>query len=192
MIALVCVDGTWMHPIKEPGRYDQVMGGSHTHRVFNLWPTDDKYKQYLRGPLLQGLDCREIAENAAQSARQKIALPGVTGLFMVGHSRGCACIIEAARILEPEGVTINFMGFFDAVDMSTSVDGSVVPANVGIVQHARRNPEGRSRPFWGNCGTRMAAPIPMYNQKFFFCTHGAVGGVPYDEKSVDVNGYIWE
>jgi len=191
MIALVCVDGTWMYPTMNPDEYDRVMGGGHVRRVYERWPTDSQYKEYIRGPVVQGTDCGDIAVRAAASARAKAALPGVTGIFMVGHSRGCACIIEAARMLEPEGIFINYMGFFDGVDMSTTVDGTVVPGNVGIVQHARRDPAGRSRPFWGNCGTIVASASTKYTQSFFYCTHGAVGGVPYPASS-EVAGYIWE
>lgn len=186
MVALVCVDGTG--PL-DPGEYDQVYSVSHTSDVFNLWP--DKTRSYFRGPGIAGFATRQIAIKAYQSAKEMMALDEVTGLVMVGHSRGCAAIIEAARLLEQDQIEVDFMAFFDAVDMSTAVNAAVVPANVARVRHARRDPGTRSRPWWGNCGTRVAG-LTFYSQEFFWGTHGAIGGVPHTEKDLTDQGYILE
>jgi hypothetical protein len=192
MIAIVCVDGTSMSIQMDPVQYDQVMRESHTRRVYYQWPFGTTCGEYFRGPTLDGFTVRRIAEQAAASAIKRRRMPGVTALFMFGHSRGCAAIIEAAKILQEENVSVEFVGFFDGVDKSTAVDATVVPENVFCVRHARRDPEGRSRPFWGNCGTRMAAAFPMYHEEFFYCTHGAVGGTPYPAEYQNREGFIHE
>jgi hypothetical protein len=190
MIALVCVDGTAMSLEMDPDEYDKVMRGSHTRMVYLQWP--NSHQAYFRGPTVDGFKTREIAEKAAESARKLRGSPGVTRLFMFGHSRGGAAVIHAARLLQEQNILIEFMGLFDAVQMTTTVDAAVVPANVLMVRHARRNPSTRSRPGWGNCGTRTAAVLPNYAERFFFCTHGAVGGTPYPREYEDHRGFIHE
>jgi LysM domain len=190
MIGLVCVDGTAMSLEMDPDEYDKVMRDSHTRKVYWQWP--NSHREYFRGPTVDGFKTRGIAEKAAESAKKLRGLPGITQLFMFGHSRGGAAIIHAARILQEQNIIIEFMGLFDAVQMTTTVDAAVVPANVLRVRHARRDPTTRSRPGWGNCGTRTAAANFTYDERFFFCTHGAVGGTPYPRKYEDHQGFILE
>jgi nucleoid-associated protein YgaU len=165
-------------------------GDGHTRKLCLQWP--NRHREYFRGPTVDGFKTRQIAEKAAESARKLRGLQGVTGLFMFGHSRGGAAIIHAAGILQEQNILIEFMGLFDAVQMTNTVDAAVVPANVLRVRHARRDPISRSRPGWGNCGTRTAAVIPIYDERFFVCTHGAVGGTPYPKEYEDHQGFIHE
>lgn len=191
MIALVCVDGTGPQVRIDPVEYDKIYSTSNTSDIFKSWPND--YKAYFRGPGILGFETRRIAADAYAKAKALRTSPGVDALFMVGHSRGCAALVEAARMLENDNITVEFMAFFDAVDMSTSVNATVVPANVKEVIHARRDPSGRSRSSWGNCGTRMANGMTFsYKEEFFYGTHGGIGGVPHTTADETPDGYIYE
>lgn len=78
---------------------------------------------------------------------------------------------------------------FDAVDRSTIGDTDIIPDNVNFAFHARRNELAGSREMFGNCG-KIAAPGVKYEEEFFYCTHGGVGGTPWDEAKP--SGYIHE
>lgn len=110
---------------------------------------------------------------------------GDTTVFLGGYSRGAATVVHVAALLEREGITVDAMFLFDAVDRSPWIgdslpDGNVdvVPANVLRTYHARRDPHGESRMSFDSTATRAARPH-SYEQEFFMTTHGGMGGVPF-------------
>src|SRR6266487_5699463 len=83
------------------------------------------------------------------------------------------------------------MGLYDAVDRAIIIKTDVIPDNVKIVAHARRDPAAGSRdgnPFgdwpggakdviaFGNTGTSGGQ---LYFELFIFGTHAAMGGDPW-------------
>jgi hypothetical protein len=111
-------------------------------------------------------------------------------LFMVGHSRGAAIIINAARLLLRHGIAVDAMFLFDAVARNPDLDAAAIPCNVRHCYHAMRDPAGGSRGSFGNCGTTAEPgvdfqPRPM---RYFFTTHGAMGGTPWGHNLEHMSG----
>ncbi len=77
-----------------------------------------------------------------------------------------------------DGVPIQFLGLYDAVDMTTSLgDTSVVPKNVHFCYHALRSSELGSRRLWGNTAMSVESEASTVLMKSEFrATHGSVGG----------------
>lgn len=99
--------------------------------------------RYYRGPVLNGSDTFEIAESAYRDIKTDPAL-NRQPLFLAGHSRGGAAVIRVAQWLKADGIPVEAMFLYDAVDrtvLDPLVDVQVVPANVKRVYHARRSKE---------------------------------------------------
>ncbi|MEZ5582820.1 MAG: hypothetical protein R3F37_08670 [Candidatus Competibacteraceae bacterium] len=87
------------------------------------------------------------------------------------------------------GYAVDAMFLFDAVDRAIPVNGYAISSNVKQVYHARRDPAAQSRQSFGNCGwARENSSRTGYEQRFFFCTHGAIGGMPWNADSVPKGG----
>jgi len=117
-------------------------------------------------------------------------------IFMVGHSRGGAIVINAARIMRGRGLPVEAMFLFDAVARNPGLDADEIPSNVRHCYHAMRDPDGCSRLSFGNCGTTAASgvdfqPNPM---RRFFTTHGGMGGTPWGAQPdhLTATGFISE
>ena len=144
---------------------------------------------YHRGPRIIGNDtfiqaCKVFYYVATQRHRHRGAR-----VFLSGYSRGGAAAIAAARWLQRVGLAVDALFLFDAVDRSLPVDGYTISRNVKQVYHARRDPAARSRAWFGNCGCRREDPAKTgYEQRYFFATHGGLGGMPWDRESVPAGG----
>lgn len=108
-----------------------------------------------------------------------------TTVFLAGYSRGAATVVHVAALLEHEGITVDAMFLFDAVDRSASIGDSLPAGNVDVVSrnvlrtyHARRDPRAESRLSFENTATSAVVP-GTYQQGFFMTTHGGMGGVPF-------------
>ncbi len=99
-------------------------------------------------------------------------------LVLIGYSRGGAAVIHAAQLLKDK-VQVDAMFLFDAVDRSLGVETERIPSNVQVVRHARRDPWSLSRLYFGNCGTDCDDSKTDYQEAFFRCTHGGLGGTPW-------------
>lgn len=167
------VDGTGTGDNAE---YASQFKNSHVRRLFLGFGGS---KSYWRGPTDAGTQTDNIAAGVVQAA--KAVNSG--RIFLSGYSRGGAAVIEAAYLLSKEGVSIQGLFLFDAVDRAVGIkNADVIPSNVAFCFHARRHPDAESREFFGNCGTRAAdAQATKYTESYFKCTHGGVGGVPWTE-----------
>ena len=97
--------------------------------------------RYYRGPVLSGSNTFEIAQTAYRDIKSDSALHRQP-LFLAGHSRGGAAVIRIAQWLCDEGIGVEAMFLYDAVDRTmTVVDLQTVPRNVKRVFHARRSKE---------------------------------------------------
>lgn len=111
-------------------------------------------------------------------------------VFIAGYSRGGAAAINASKLLNESKISVDCLLLFDAVDMTVGLDAQYIPNNVKYCFHATRHPATRSRSSWGNCGTQYDTSKTKYTNKMFFCTHGAMGGMPW--KSGNSKGFIEE
>lgn len=140
---------------------------------------------YRRGPAMEGLRTKSLGEDTALQARTLVHYcqaqnRGDPFLCLAGYSRGGAAAIHACNLLKQQDIGVDCLLLFDAVDRAVNLsDVEAVPSNVARVYHARRNPDGASRPYFGNCGTSLAGGEGSYSEEFFSGTHGAIGGVPW-------------
>lgn len=202
---LIAIDGTASREFGYSGGVSEDLkicatNESNTRRFHRLAKIPETQKYFDHGPdeHATGWDCGKILDRAWEWLRRKLSGSPQASIFLVGHSRGGHIVTELAirladyrvgdfqpMILAPgsprprgEVQPVEFLGLFDAVDMTTSLgDTSAVPANVKSCYHARRSPETGSRKAWGNTAIRSDNPSPnAYVEKFFDATHGAIGG----------------
>lgn len=94
-------------------------------------------------------------------------------VVLIGHSRGGLAVTALARMLSPL-VRVYFMGLYDSVDRQGCLDGMNVE-NVKYVAHARRNPEVKSRTYFGNTSLKYIG-VDHAEEQFFYTSHGGIGG----------------
>jgi hypothetical protein len=74
---------------------------------------------------------------------------------------------------------VSTLTLFDAVDMSTTIEGKPISGAIGHVAHAFRSPLWGSRNNWGNVGLELEKGSSRPNfLREFNCTHAAMGGTP--------------
>jgi len=94
-------------------------------------------------------------------------------VVLIGHSRGGLAVTMLARMLSPL-VRVYFMGLYDSVDRQACLDGMNVE-NVKYVAHARRNPEVKSRTYFGSSSLKYIG-VDHAEERFFYTSHGGIGG----------------
>lgn len=186
-----CVDGTG---IEDNNAYERIYDNSFCHRIWKAWTGP---KEYIRGPWTAGWSTAKRAEDLANWVVSHRS--GVKGVILAGHSRGGSAAIRACSLLQDQGIGVDYLFLFDAVNMQTLLDTHFIPANVKYVYHALRGPHTRSRPFWGNCGRFLRSSETVYHARYFYATHSGVGGVPWQVYFREVEGverpdgeFIWE
>lgn len=100
-------------------------------------------------------------------------------LCLGGFSRGGAMALVVAHRLQAEGIPVQELYLFDAVDRSAfmqEAQTATIPSNVARAFHALRDPKARSRRGFTNCGLRGSGG--NLETKAFLTTHGGVGGRP--------------
>lgn len=149
--------------------------------------------RYNRGPTNSGVSTKSLGADAFSHVQQWMRTTRAAGgqapfLCLAGYSRGGAAVIHTCKLLDAVNIPVDCLLLFDAVDRAISLfDVKQVPKNVRHVYHARRKSDTKSRGSFGNCGTSLAAsqqatgPFETsgYVEKFFFGTHGAIGGLPW-------------
>lgn len=135
-------------------------------------------KKYLRGPALEGFDTGIISSEGHNFVRlAKFANPTAL-VVLTGWSRGAACVISVANRLKDDDIGVDGMMLFDAVERTIATFGvTYVPNNVKRLVHAKRDPGAFSHPSFGNCAKYWQHPTQC-DQRSFFCTHSALGGIP--------------
>lgn len=134
-------------------------------------------KVYFRGPTTSGSEVFEIRDDAFQQTIKAYNVARMSGripvIYLAGYSRGGAIAISVANELEKLDIKVVSLILFDAVDRSGLQGVDIVPNNVGECFHAMRDPKVGSRTYFKNCGTTNC------HKKYFFGTHGAMGGTPW-------------
>jgi pimeloyl-ACP methyl ester carboxylesterase len=160
--------------------YRRDFANSYVRKIWSTWGANNA--GYLRGPGVMGGETMNLVETGFQwvTGRVKDLNTAKTPyrLFLSGYSRGGAAATELAFRLKGQGIGVHGLVLFDAVDRSNLGNAEVVPSNVIRCFHARRDPAAGSREGFGNCATRAELGV-AYTEKFFFGTHGAVGGTPW-------------
>lgn len=169
---LLGIDGTG---VIDKADYKREMQTSFVRYIVSRTPA--RMKKYLQGPWYEGFDMGVIVDAAYTFVHLAVAAQPQAKVYLTGYSRGGAGVIAVADRLREDGVSVEAMMLFDAVDRSLAINSSEIPRNVLRLVHARRNPHTNSRRSFGNAGTIWHAPTKT-NQAFFWGTHGAVGGVP--------------
>ncbi len=137
-----------------------------------------KYKHYLRGPASDGVDMIALASKAYTFIHLHRHAHPHTRILLTGYSRGGAGVVDVARRLKKDGVTVDGMVLFDPVDRSGTSDAYDVTNNVLHMVKALRSTLTLSRISFNNCATSWHAPTRC-EAKYFWATHGGLGGCPW-------------
>jgi hypothetical protein len=133
---------------------------------------------YLRGPATPG-NGLEAAIDAAVAHVTEALLRGPGKVLLTGYSRGGAGVVVVASRLARLGIRVEAMMLFDAVDRHAHLDAYATPDNVAFVQHVMRSRLSGSRESFSNAAKSWPAGTD-YKQRYYVCTHGGMGGLPYD------------
>jgi hypothetical protein len=150
---------------------------SHVYKFERDLGTRPEWKEHFHGPNTPGTNVGEITDQVCKYVKNRLSAAKNPRLSLIGHSRGGLIAILAAKRLE---TPVHFLGLYDAVDRHFGPSGEIIPANVRVAYHARRDPSVQSRRYFGNCGTTHALGKgePYYFEKFFKTSHGGIGGDP--------------
>ncbi|PRD49897.1 hypothetical protein C5750_24025 [Phyllobacterium myrsinacearum] len=181
------VDGTGVFNDRQ---YQLEFQNSFVNRMSREWDTPAKF--YRRGPSIDGIGTANLAfaafEHVHKLYSQKTGKP--KRIFLAGYSRGGAAVAKVCDLLQDKNIPVHGLFLFDAVDRAMLITPSFIPRNVRFCFHARRDPRCNSRNSFGNYGTKAHRENTIYREKFFYCTHGGMGGVPW--LKADPDGFINE
>lgn len=159
--------------------------------VRRICPEGNPNKKYFRGPIGPGGGLPEAIQGGYDFITGRNGWAGRdNSILLTGYSRGGLGVLVVANMLKDAKIPVAAMLLFDAVDRHVAYDAPTVPTNVAQVLHIRRSPESGSRISFGNCGTGASAPT-VYREVFYNCTHGGVGGTPW-ESAGNPNALIHE
>lgn len=199
MIGFLGIDGT----STETDTYGVTYANSFVNRLHRNELVKFTQTKYLRGPFLDGRHTAESARQGYDWVRDRWRSGLFKALFLCGHSRGGAAVVEVCKWLRDDNIPVECLILFDAVDRSHTVGGvfqnTPIASNVRKAIHARRDVlRSCSRLSFGNCGLTRDDERTAYFSEKFFCTHSAVGGVPWPRAVLpgteipNPTGLIWE
>lgn len=171
---LLGIDGTGELSDEDYERSFRNSFVSYIHRH-----TPAKIKHYMRGPAFEGLDMFAISRKGYEFVHLNRIVHPKARVLLVGYSRGAAGVVEVAKFLARDGVTVDAMMLFDPVDRSPTSDADEVPRNVRELCIARRMYDTFSRASFNNCANIWHKPPTNCLKKHFWATHGGLGGVPW-------------
>ena len=181
MPILVGIDGTGEALIPGAERdadYDNSFSESFVKQICR----GKANSRYFRGPVGGGGGMNEAITGAVAFIQSKRRQLPNERILLTGYSRGAAAAIMVAKDLKRMNIPVRALMMFDCVDRYIFGDAHVVPNNVGYVNHVIRNPATRSRATFGNDGLRYSPPTNYPTATMFMCTHGGMGGTPWDAK----------
>lgn len=192
MPVLVGIDGTGsdFSPGKgRDSRYDQAFANSFVRRICNR---GGAMALYRRGPVGGGGGLVDAVNAGFNHVIRMLDGKPNEPVLLTGYSRGAAGVVAVAAALQRRQIPVQAMMLFDCVDRHVAIDAEVIPNNVAQVLHVRRDPDSSSRESFGNDGTRWNPPT-VYNERFYMCTHGGMGGTPWlPERGQSQTDYIDE
>ena len=183
MSILVGIDGTGSDINPGAGRdhdYDIAFANSFVKQMCDKHGVDKTL--YKRGPVALGGGLNEaITAGVTFIQNKKAQLPNEP-ILLTGYSRGAAGAVMIAKRLKDLNIKVKALMMFDCVDRYMFGDAEVVPSNVENVCHVIRDPAARSRATFGNDGMKYIPPTIYEGPTMFMCTHGGMGGTPWDAK----------
>lgn len=196
---LGAVDGTG--PFNN-STYKAEFKNSFVNKVGNFFVK----KTILRGPSADGIKTDSQGKKIANYVKRECNYMSQPTVFLSGYSRGGAAVIHAAKLLARDGIDVEAMFLFDAVERTIAGSNtSKIPKNVKFCYHALRDPKANSRSYFSNTGRNLkdnsygtctprgntlTGGSTVYLEKTFFGTHGAIGGLPQLDAGKD--GFIDE
>jgi hypothetical protein len=176
---LVGIDGTGggAFPTEaRNARYDRDFANSFVRRLCRTGNADIRY---FRGPVTLGGGLVDAVNNGYEFVvARKAANPGAP-VLLTGYSRGAAGAVAIAQRLQRASINVQAILLFDCVDRHVVIDAEVIPSNVGYVMHVVRDPKSESRESFSNDGLRYRPPTVYPAAYKFMCTHGGMGGTPW-------------
>ncbi len=179
MAIIVGIDGTGggVFPGQSRNaRYDQDFANSFVRRITGRGDPD---RAYFRGPVTFGGGLMDAIAGGLQFILNRRAAGVTDPILLTGYSRGAAGVVALAKRLKDRNIDVEALLLFDCVDRHIGIDAEVIPNNVGYVMHVVRDPRAKSRESFGNDGLRYSAPTVFPNAYSFVCTHGGMGGTPW-------------
>lgn len=175
---IICVDGSGPSGDAD---YHHTFAHSFVRQIASH--STQAVSKWYRGPDMVGENQVPPADLvqvvlAHFDARSADTMAPLEPVFLAGYSRGAATVVDVASRLEREGIEVQAMFLFDAVDRSAHLGDTALVRNTRHVYHARRNPEAESRLSFDNVATGVAG-AGVYEEGFFMTTHGGMGGVPF-------------
>lgn len=192
MPILVGIDGTGsaFTPGEERDRdYDIAFANSFVSRLCKP-PT--RNKRYFRGPVALGGGLVAAITDGYNFITMRHRQDSGEPILLTGYSRGAAGVVSLAGRLKKANINVRAMLLFDCVDRHMFIDAEAIPNNVGYVMHVIRDPRSGSRESFSNDGLRYSAPTVYPAAYTFMCTHGGMGGTPWDATGHSANEIIDE
>lgn len=198
MIIYAGIDGT----SSEEDTYKETFRNSFVNRLYRNELVSFSDTWYLRGPYTSGRDTAVRAEAAYSWVSERWKSGAAKAVFLAGYSRGGAAVIEVAKWLkERDGIPVECLILFDAVDRTDTLGGWIwntpIASTVRRVVYPQRNVLlTQSRLSFGNCGFMRESDATAFLHDKFFATHGGLGGVPWTVACEPITGVptltIWE
>ncbi|HLM61161.1 MAG TPA: hypothetical protein VK308_10170 [Pyrinomonadaceae bacterium] len=192
MPLLVGIDGTGsaVSPGEQRDRdYDVAFANSFVSR---LCKPNTRNKRYFRGPVALGGGLVNAINEGFNFLQERHRQNPGEPILLTGYSRGAAGVVSLAGRLQRAGISVRAMLLFDCVDRHMFIDAEVIPNNVGHVMHVVRDARSGSRESFSNDGLKYRPPT-VYPQAYaFMCTHGGMGGTPWDSTGHSANEFINE
>lgn len=173
------IDGTDTSFVKNERRdnkYFLAFRNSFVSRICRRSPL----AKYEAGPLLLGGTLMDAVNRGIAFVRREVEKNPSRPVLLTGYSRGAAGVVAVAQRLRIYKIEVKAMMLFDSVDRHMVVNTAMIPDNVRSVRHARRDPLSSSRETMGQSSTHCNRSKTQYSERFFMCTHGGMGGVPWD------------
>lgn len=173
------IDGTGSEVL--PGKtrdaaYDLAFQNSFVRRICQKGGADALYN---RGPVALGGSLLDAINTGRRHVQDKLKLKPATPVLLTGYSRGAAGVVSLAADLNRAGIPVLALMLFDCVDRHLAIDAETIPGNVAFVRHVLRDPDTSSRESFGNDGRLYTKNKTQYEEKFYMCTHGGMGGTPW-------------
>lgn len=180
MPILVGIDGTGGDIMPGSGRdarYDVAFANSFVSKLCKSKPN----AQYNRGPVALGggLDVA-VASGVSFIEMKRRAMGNNEPILLTGYSRGALGVMVIAQRLQRQNINIRAALLFDCVDRHGDYDAEVVPNNIENVFHVIRDPKTESRGSFGNDAMSYRPPTKYQGPFMFMCTHGGMGGTPWE------------
>lgn len=179
MVILIGIEGANGNATT-PGSYYK---GSFIDVLCRTW-RDPQVARYIPGPNPAKLSSvNEAAKLAVTHTRYFYGAYNVKGLIIAGYSLGGAAAVVAAHKFNEQGIQVDCLALFDAVDLNFSA--VTIPNNVITGIHAVRSGSSGSRPWWpkaGRIGNIQEFPLKV--------SHWGASGVILTQglKKVNPNG----